>query len=232
MKTRLRRILVRVAQAGVLLAVVGWVGIKLIPIPDALTRPPAPSVELTDRNGATLREARTEDRFAQPVSLDEVPPHLVHAMLAAEDKRFFEHHGVDWLASMRAAWDFARHRRVMSGASTISQQLVKVAHPRPRTVRTKIIEAATALRLEQLWDKDRILEEYFNRVDFGHLNIGITAAANYYFGKPLADLSDAEAAFLAGLPKNPTRLNPHRSLAAAQQPASTSSSRGCARIAG
>ena len=217
---------VRLAQAGslrhllagaALLAVAAWLGIKLVPIPDALTRPPVPSVEFTDRNGATLRETSVADRFAKPVSLDEVPPHLVRAMLAAEDKRFFEHHGVDWLASVRAAWDFVRHRRIVSGASTITQQLVKVAHPRPRTMPTKIIEAVTALRLEQLWDKDRILEEYFNRVDFGHLNIGIAAAADYYFRKPLGDLSDAEAAFLAGLPKNPTRLNPHHAPAAAQR---------------
>jgi penicillin-binding protein 1C len=72
-----------------------------------------------------------------------------------------------------------------------------VAHPRPRTFPTKIIEALTALRLEQLWNKQRILEEYLNRVDFGHLNVGIAAAADYYFGKPLADLSEAEAAFIA-----------------------------------
>ena len=217
---------VRLRQAGslsyfvagaALLAVAAWLGIKLIPIPEALMRPPTPSVEFTDRHGATLRETRTGDRFAKPVPLDEIPPRLVHAMLAAEDKRFFEHHGVDWLASMRAAWDLVRHRRITSGASTITQQLVKVAHPRPRTVPTKIIEAATALRIEQLWDKDRILEEYFNRVDFGHLNTGIATAADYYFGKPLADLSDAEAAFLAGLPKNPTRLNPHRALTAAKR---------------
>ena len=216
MKPKLRRLFTRTVQAGAGLAVVAWLGIKLVPIPDALRHPPVPSVEFTDRHGATLRETRTEDRFAKPVSLDEIPPHLVRAMLAAEDKRFFEHHGVDWLASMRAASDLVRHRRVVSGASTITQQLVKVAHPRPRTVPTKIIEAVTALRIEQLWDKDRILEEYFNRVDFGHLNTGIASAADYYFGKPLTDLSDAEAAFLAGLPKNPTRLNPHHAPAAAQ----------------
>src|SRR5262245_15355557 len=123
--------------ATALLLGAGWLGIKLIPIPDALTRPPVPSVEFPDRHGVTLRESRTEDRFAKPVSLDEIPPHLIHAILAAEDKRFFDHHGVDWLASARAAWDFVRHRRVMSGASTISQQLVKVSHPRARTVTTK-----------------------------------------------------------------------------------------------
>jgi penicillin-binding protein 1C len=211
-----RRWSTRAAQTVILVAVVGWLGIKLVPIPEALLHPPLASVEFTDRHGAPLREARTDDRFTRPVGLEDVPSHLVHAILAAEDKRFFEHRGVDWLATARASWDAVRYRRFASGASTITQQLVKCAHPRPRTVRTKLIEAVTALRLEQLWDKDRILEEYVNRVDFGHLNVGITAAASYYFGKPLTDLSDAESAFLAGLPKNPTRLNPHRSPGAAQ----------------
>lgn len=206
-----------VASAGLLLAAMAWCGLKLVPIPAALHRPPEPSLEIVDRHGATLREARVEDRFAKPLRFAEIPPRLVRAMLAAEDKRFFAHHGVDWLAVGRAARDAVRHRRIVSGASTITQQLVKVAAPRPRTVRTKLIEGVTALRLEQLWSKERILEEYMNRVEFGHLNVGIAAAANYYFRKPLSDLSDAEAAFLAGLPKNPRRLNPHRSLRAAQR---------------
>ena len=96
---------------------------------------------------------------------------------------------------------------IVSGASTITQQLVKISARRPRTLRAKIIESLTALRLEQSWSKDQILAAYLNRLDFGNLNIGLAAAADYYFGKPVSDLSDAEAAFLAGLPKNPRRLN-------------------------
>ncbi len=96
-----------------------------------------------------------------------------------------------------------------SGASTITQQLIKISERRPRTLWTKLIESVQALRLEQLWTKDQILAAYLNRIDFGNLNIGLAAAADYYFGKPVADLSDAEAAFLAGLPKNPRKLNPH-----------------------
>ena len=75
----------------------------------------------------------------------------------------------------------------------------------------------TALRLEKSWSKDRILAAYLNRLDFGNLNIGLAAAADYYFDKPVSDLSDAEAAFLAGLPKNPRRLNPHAAPDAARQ---------------
>jgi penicillin-binding protein 1C len=187
-----------------------WLGLKLVPLPPALLKPAAQSIELTDRNGTPLREARVQGRFAREVSLRDVPPTLVRALLAAEDKRFFEHGGVDALALSRAVFGNVRHGRVTSGASTITQQLVKIAEPRPRTLWTKLVEAARALRLEQLWTKEEILEAYVNRIDFGNLNIGLVAAADYYFGKPLSDLSDAESAFLAGLPKNPTRLNPHR----------------------
>ncbi|MEO6788837.1 MAG: transglycosylase domain-containing protein, partial [Chthoniobacteraceae bacterium] len=104
-----------------------------------------------------------------------------------------------------------------SGASTISQQLIKLSVPRPRTLRTKLIEMATALRLEQIWTKEEILAAYLNRLDFGNLNFGVAEAAGYYFGKPLSDLSNAEAALLAGLPWNPARLNPHTNPAGAKR---------------
>ena len=208
------------ARAPLLLAgaaAISWLGLKLVPIPPALLQPPVQSLELTDRNGAPLRETRVAEHFSRDIPLAEVPQNFIRAMLAAEDKRFFEHPGVDVRALARAVVENVRRRRVTSGASTITQQLVKIAEPRPRTLRTKAIEAVTALRLEQLWTKDQILGAYLNRLDFGNLNIGVAAAANYYFAKPLADLSDAEAAFIAGLPKNPTRLNPHRSFQAARR---------------
>lgn len=193
----------------------GWLALRLLPLPKALLEPPAATPTYTDRNGASLREVLEEERFSKPVSIDEVPARLVQAVLAAEDKRFFAHGGVDCLAAGRALWNAALGRTPRSGASTITQQLVKIAQPRPRTWRTKLIEAAYAMRLEQRWSKRQILEAYLNRLDFGHLNIGINSAAGFYFGKPLADLTEAEAAFLAGLPKNPTLLNPHRHRAAA-----------------
>jgi penicillin-binding protein 1C len=190
---------------------------RLFPIPAALLRPPVQSIALLDRNGVPLREARVAERFSHELSLDEVPPNVIDAVLAAEDKRFFSHHGIDWLAAGRAMLAGLRHGRIVSGASTITQQLVKISERRPRTLRAKIIESLTALRLEQSWSKDRILAAYLNRLDFGNLNIGLAAAADYYFGKPISDLSDAEAAFLAGLPKNPRRLNPHVAPDAAQR---------------
>ena len=201
----------------VAVALIAWVGIRFVPVPEALLRKPPESLELTDRNGHLLRETRVAERFQREVPLAAIPESMRRAMFAAEDKRFLAHGGVDWLATGRALWDGARVGRINSGASTISQQLIKVSVPRPRTLRTKVIEMATALRLEQIWSKDEILAAYLNRIDFGSLNFGIASAANYYFGKPLSDLSQAEAALLAGLPLNPSRLNPHTNPAGAKR---------------
>ena len=156
-----------------------YLGLRLIPIPPALLRPPVQSISLLDRNGIPLREARVAERFSRELALDEVPRHVIDAVLAAEDKRFFRHGGIDWLATMRAIATGVGHGRITSGASTITQQLVKISERRPRTLRAKLIESATALRLEQLWSKDQILAAYLNRIDFGNLNIGLTSAADY-----------------------------------------------------
>ena len=207
----------RAVLAFVALILAAWIGLKFVPVPEALLRMPLVSLELTDRNGKTLRETRVGESFRREVAYREMPVNVIHAMLAAEDKRFFSHSGVDWLASARAAVSSVRERRKASGASTISQQLIKVSVPRPRTWTTKMIEIATALRLEQLWSKEEILSAYLNRLEFGNLNYGVSEAANYYFGKPLADLSNAEAALLAGLPLNPARLNPHTNPAGAKR---------------
>ena len=191
------------------LVIAGHFALKIVPIPPALLRPPIQSIALLDRNGIPLRETRVAERFSHELALNEVPRNVIDAVLAAEDKRFYSHHGIDWLATGRALVAGLTHGRIVSGASTITQQLVKISERRPRTWRAKIIESVTALRLEQSWSKEQILAAYLNRLDFGNLNIGLAAAADYYFGKPVSDLSDAEAAFLAGLPKNPRKLNPH-----------------------
>src|SRR2546423_2514751 len=201
--------------SGLLIA--GHFAMNLVPIPRALLLPPVQSIALLDRNGIPLRETRVAERFSHALALEEVPRRVIDAVLAAEDKRFYSHHGIDWLATGRAIAAGLTQGHIVSGASTITQQLVKISERRPRTWRAKIIESVTALRLEQSWSKDQILAAYLNRLDFGNLNIGLAAAADYYFGKPVADLSDAEAAFLAGLPKNPRKLNPHVAPGAARR---------------
>lgn len=180
-------------------------------MPDGLDDAAAtrPSVEWTDRHGRTLRTGPAADgAWRTALAEHDVPQSVASCTLAAEDARFLRHPGVDPLAIVRAAWQWARHRRVVSGASTITQQRVKLGRPRPRTLRTKVIEAALALRLERAWDKPRILRSYLSRIDYGNQAEGLAAAARHYFGKEARDLSWAEAALLAGLPQAPSRLNP------------------------
>jgi penicillin-binding protein 1C len=191
------------------------ISLRLTPFPTALEVPPPASTEFLDREGRPLRTLLAEERrFARHCQLAEVSPHLVAATLSAEDKRFRSHCGVDVLAAGRALLSIARGPT--SGASTITQQIVKLARPGPRTFARKLSEVWLALRVERSWSKDRILVEYLNRLDYGDLETGIAAASRYYFAKPASDLSAAEAAFLAGLPKAPSRLNPNVNFTGAQ----------------
>ena len=200
------------------LLLAAWLALPLVQLPKGLSDAQEPSVELLDRNGRSLRQARAgEGQFHRTITYAELPQSLIDATLAAEDKRFWHHHGVDWRATFRALWQNARHGRVISGGSTLTQQFIKLARGRPRTWSSKLIEAAQALRLEQVWDKQRILAAYLNRIDYGSLNAGCAAAAEHYFAKLLRDLSAAEAAFLSGLPQAPSRLNPHRHFDAAKK---------------
>jgi len=127
----------RWAAAGLFLlaalALAAWLALRLAPLPRALFEPPPPGLALVDRHGLSLREVPQQtNRFAQPVSLGALPAAFIQATLAAEDKRFWQHPGVDWRASARASLDLVRHRRIVSGGSTITQQLIKLAQPRPR----------------------------------------------------------------------------------------------------
>ena len=212
-----RKVLVR-AGLGVLLAVAALeVALRLIPMPAALEAGVIDSTEFLDRDGRPLRTMLVDERrYSRRCTLAEVSPQLLAATISAEDQRFRRHDGVDLRAMGRAVFSAVRHGEPQSGASTITQQLVKLANPGPRTVGRKLSEMWLALRVERAWSKDRILEEYLNRLDYGNLQVGIAAASRYYFSKPASDLSAAESAFLAALPKAPTRLDPHANLAGAE----------------
>jgi penicillin-binding protein 1C len=199
---------------AVCLTIPQW--LRFVRLPPSLQKAAAGGIKFTDRNGILLRESLLEGgRFTAPVSIDELPPNLLAATICAEDKRFWSHHGIDPLAIARSGRDALQHGRIVSGASTISQQLIKIVQRHRRTLGAKIVEAIQALRLEQTWSKRQILEAYLDRVDYGNFRIGVASAAHYYFGKPPNDLSLAECAFLAGLPQAPSRLNPRRHLARA-----------------
>jgi len=203
----------RVLLPGVALALAlcGWFALPLcFPLPIALTDSPAASPVLLDRHGKPLHHLVLPDFTRRaPVALGEVPADLVACTLAAEDKRFRSHGGIDLLATARAAKDALLHRRPLSGASTITQQLVKLAAPAaPRTLRAKLREALLARHLEMKWSKDRILAAYLDRLPYGNHRSGPAEASRFYFQKPLADLSLGECALLAGLPQAPSRLDP------------------------
>ncbi len=197
-----------VALAAVLVVAAG--------VPDHLRGDAPASTEFLDRNGAPLRTLLVDEtHYRRDVALADVSPHLIAATLAAEDARFFAHPGFDPLAMARAAWNAVRGARPVSGASTITQQLVK--EPGPRVPSAKLLEIARAVRIEFAWTKERILAEYLNRLDYGNLCRGIAMASRYYFAKPPSDLSAAEAAFLAALPRAPGRLDPHRNWPGARE---------------
>ncbi|HEY1123221.1 MAG TPA: penicillin-binding protein 1C [Haloferula sp.] len=180
-----------------------------IPLPPGLIEAPASPV-LLDRNGKPLHHLVLPDfTRSAPVSLEEVPTDLIASTIAAEDKRFRQHGGVDLIATVRATKDAVLHRRAVSGASTITQQLIKLSSPpAKRDLRTKLREALLARHLEMKWSKDQILVAYLNRLPYGNHRSGPAEAARFYFQKPLSDLSLAESALLAGLPQAPSRLNP------------------------
>ncbi len=199
------------------LAAGGWWGVPwLLPLPEGLLKPAAGSTLYLARDGTPLRHLLSENgtRAAPPVTYAEMPPALVHALLAAEDKRFFSHGGIDLLAVLRAGRDNASSGRIVSGASTIHQQLIKNTTPQAgrRTLWVKIVEALQARRLAMAWTREEVLAAYANRVSFGNLMTGAATAASGYFHKPLSDLTPAECALLAALPQSPARLNPFRNL--------------------
>jgi penicillin-binding protein 1C len=187
--------------------VAAWV---MLPLPDGLVaRVPAPTLTLEDRSGVVLRSTRAADGSrARWIPLADMDPDLLRAFVAVEDRRFFEHHGVDLAAVARAMRDNVRHRRVVSGASTITMQLARLVRPADRDWGGKLTQALWALRLEAHLDKQGILEQYLNRVHLGQGAVGVGAASALYFGASARELSVAQAAMLAGLAHAPSSDNP------------------------
>ena len=174
----------------------------------ALATQPGPLV--LDREGETLRLVLDgKDRRAVRLPEGEMPPLVVRAFVAAEDQRFWQHPGVDAVAVLRAAGQNLAAGRIVSGASTLTMQLSRLAYPGARTFRRKAVEMVRSLRIEGELTKEKILRCYLNLVPLGGNLVGVEAAARAYFGKPAAGLTPAEAALLAALVKAPTALRPH-----------------------
>ncbi len=144
-----------------------------------------------------------------PVSIDKVPAQLIHAFLAAEDDSFFEHPGVDFNGLARAALQLAITGKKKQGGSTITMQVTRnFLLSNEKTYTRKLKEIILALKIEQAYTKDQILELYLNQIFMGHRAYGVAAAAQVYYGRPLNNLTLAEHAMIAGLPKAPSTYNP------------------------
>lgn len=152
------------------------------------------------------------------VKIADIPENLIRAIVSVEDSRFWLHQGIDYIAIVRALVKDVYAGSIKQGASTITQQLAKVVFLSPeRTIIRKLKEATLALRLEKNLTKEEILEIYLNKIYFGHGAYGVEMAARAYFGKPVSDVSLAEAALICGLVKAPSRYNPYANLDKAKQ---------------
>ncbi|MFZ0193900.1 MAG: PBP1A family penicillin-binding protein [Pseudolabrys sp.] len=195
---------------------VAWVGAHLPPIQSLEIPKRPPSIQIVDMQGRAL--ARRGDLAGEPLPLKEMPGYVPKAFVAIEDRRFYEHYGIDPFGIGRAFVANVLHRAVAQGGSTISQQLAKnLFLTQERTITRKLQEAMLALWLERKFSKTQILEMYLNRVYFGSGAYGIEQASQRYFGKSARQITVAEAALLAGLVKSPSRLAPTRNFDGAEK---------------
>ncbi|MFZ5610580.1 MAG: transglycosylase domain-containing protein [Pseudomonadota bacterium] len=207
--------------AVVLAGGVYWLS-RDLPSLDAVAAAPGPQpIEIFARDGQTLL-ARYGQVRGDALPFDAIPPVMVQAILAIEDRRFFDHPGIDWRGIARAAWANLAEGRVVEGGSTLSQQLAKNLFLNPeRTLVRKVKEAMLAFALERRFSKQELVALYLNRVYFGGGAYGIDAASRLYFDHSARTLTIHEAALLAGLVKAPSRLAPTNNANAAQARAAT-----------
>src|SRR5258705_1209274 len=178
---------------------------------------PSVGSKVYDENDEQITEFHVERRIFVPLA--QMPAALKQAVIATEDARFYSHFGVDPMGIARAVYQNFRRGRIVEGGSTITQQLAKVLFLTPdRSLDRKLKEAVLAVELERRYSKDRILEMYLNQIYFGHGAFGVEAASRTFFGKSVKDLSIAESALLAGLPKAPSPYSPFGHPEAAKPP--------------
>ncbi|CDN93524.1 penicillin-binding protein 1C [Agrobacterium tumefaciens] len=177
------------------------------------------SFEVLDRDGRLLRAFSTPDgRWRLKTTAAEVDPQFLRMLVAYEDQRFYDHHGVDPWALLRSGWQLVSNGRIVSGASTLSMQVARLIEPRAdRSFSAKFLQAARALQIERRLSKAEILDLYLNIAPYGGNIEGVRAASLAWFGKEPARLDTAEAALLVALPQLPEKRRPDRFPAAAKQ---------------
>lgn len=192
----------------------------LLPLPPVFDAEDYPTTKILDRNGNILYEVLQPDFGKRTiVPLSQTPQSFINATLAAEDINFYTHSGVDFWAIGRAIFFNVKQQRIVSGASTITQQLVRniIGKAEARNIWDKMQEAVYAVRITNMYSKDEILELYLNRVYYGNMSYGAQAAAQDFFGKNLNDLDLAQSSLIAGLPQSPSRYNPFEAFSSAKQ---------------
>ena len=202
------RLFARLAGVSALLAALGYTAVLLVaihaPLPDRLRAPDSRVVQWQDGRPAHVFLA-PDGRWRQPA---EHPKTFETALLRLEDKRFWSHFGVDPIAILRSTWINLSRGEVVTGASTITMQLVRLLERRPRTLRSKAIEAVRAFQLEIRFDKRRILDEYLRFTPYGRNLEGVTAASWSYFGHGPQHLTPNEIAILLAVPQGPSTRAP------------------------
>ena len=179
-----------------------------------LSEPIPTATMIYDKNGTLVTKLASTK--ISPESLDHIPELLKNAVIATEDRRFYDHTGVDIRSIVRALWRDLKSQSFAEGGSTITQQLAKnMFLPTDKSLSRKLKEAAYAMKIETTYSKDEILLLYLNNIYYGDGQWGIQHAAINYFGKKTEDLSLTESALLAGLPKAPTTYNPFKNKQAA-----------------
>lgn len=199
------------AGAGFLLSITGT-------LPDvSQTLSPAASSQIYDCKGRLITTVHVEQNRL-PVKLADTPKDLQNAFIAAEDIRFYKHHGIDPIGIARAVVSNIRHRDATGqGGSTITQQLARNAFlTQEQTLKRKLLEAVLAVEIENKYTKAEILEMYMNQIYFGQGAYGVQTASHVYFGKDVKDLNLAQCAMLAGLPNSPNYYSPFHNLQAAK----------------
>lgn len=185
------------------------------PLPTAIINPPPRSpVSILDRNGTLLYEVRQSDYGSQkPLTFAEIPRQVIDVLIAVEDRSFYRHHGISIRGIARAMIQNMQEGSIISGGSTLTQQLVRIRlNPKRRTVLYKLREMFLAVKLDARYSKDAILEQYLSSVYFGHQAYGLRSASHTYFGKEPSELSLGEIALLVGVIQSPVTLDPFQNI--------------------
>ena len=213
MKRRVALVLIPVLAAGLLGALAGSAATAFVRVPrvsELETYRPDIITEIRAIDGSTIARYAVERRIL--VTRAQIPAVVRNAIVAAEDKNFYKHGGLDLRRTVTALASDVRSKRYAQGASTVTQQLARMIFLTPRkTLSRKINEALVAFEIERRYSKDQILTMYANEVTLGHGNYGVEAGARYYFGKSIKDVTLGEAAMLAGIIQRPADQSPFRS---------------------